>query len=307
MSGVNRGTDFLIAGRPNEAGVGRGNARFRAVEAGYFNTLGIRLLKGRFITERDTLSAERVVVINQTLADRFFADSDPLGAQVRFAGPQPYTIAGVAADVKYNGLAADTPVEIYAPLAQLEGSWFDSWGRQVTFVARATADPQALIGAARNIALSLDKDQPLYEIKTMSDIVAASTATPRFRTFLFFIFGALALALAAVGIYGVLSYATAQSTREIGIRMALGAQRRDIFRLILGQGLILTMFGLLLGACGALWLTRFLSSLLFHVSATDAATYALAVAAMLVVALLACYIPARRATKVDPMIALRCE
>jgi putative ABC transport system permease protein len=307
MSGVSRGTDFQILGRPNSLGAGRGNSRFRAVDAGYFDALGLRLVKGRFIADRDTLNAQRVVVINQTLVDRFFPDSDPLGTQITFAGPQPYTIVGVAADVKYNGLDADAPLEMYVPLAQLEDGWFDSWGRQVTFVAYTSAAPQALIGAVRSLAASLDKDQPLYDVKTMDEIVTTSTAKPRFRTFLFSIFGALALVLAAVGIYGVISYATAQSTREIGIRLALGAQRRDIFKLIVGQGLSLTLIGLLLGLLGAFWLTRFLSKLLFHLSATDPATYVLALAALLAAAALACYVPARRATKVDPLVALRHE
>jgi len=308
MSGVSRGTDFRILGRPNTNGVGRGNARFRAVDAGYFNTLGIRLVKGRLISERDTPSTQRIVVVNQTLANKFFADSNPLGEQVTFAGPQPYTIVGVTADVKYNGLDAETPVEMYVPLTQLDEEWaFDSWGRQLTFVAYASSSPKDLIGTVRSIAVSLDKDQPLYDIKPMSEVVADSTATPRFRTFLFFIFGALALVLAAVGIYGVISYATAQSTHEIGIRVALGAQRRDIFKLIVGQGMTLTAIGLLIGLAGAFWLTRFLSSLLFHISTTDVMTYVLASGAMLAVAILACYLPARRATKVDPMVALRYE
>ncbi len=307
MSGVSRGTDFRILGRPDSRGVGRGNARFRAVDAGYFNTLDIRSVKGRIISDRDTLNSQRVVVINQTLANRFFPDSNPLGEQVMFAGPQPYTIVGVAADVKYNGLAADVPLEMYVPLAQLEEGWFDGWGRQATFVASASNDPKELMSAVRSIAASLDKDQPLYEIKTMSEVVADSTATPRFRTFLFFVFGALALVLAAVGIYGVISYATAQSTREIGIRVALGAQRSDIFKLIIGRGLTLTLIGLLIGLAGAFWLTSYLSGLLFHISATDAATYVIAAAAMLLVAMLACYLPARRGTKVDPMVALRHE
>ena len=307
MSGVNRGTDFRILNRPDTRGVGVGNARFRAVDAGYFNALGIRLAKGRFISERDTPNSQLVVVINQSLANKFFPNSDPLGEQVKFAGPQPYTIVGVAADVKYNGLDADAPIEIYVPLTQLEEGWFDGWGRQVTFVADVNGHPKDLIASVRSIAVSLDKDQPLYGIKTMSEVVADSTATPRFRTFLFFIFGALALLLAAVGIYGVISYATAQSTREIGIRVALGAQRRDIFKLIVGQGMTLTSIGLLAGLLGSLWLTRFLSSLLFHLSTTDAVTYVMASGAMLLVAVLACYLPARRATKVDPMEALRYE
>ena len=309
MSGVSRGTDFLILGRSDKSyGAGRGNARFRAVDADYFKALGLRLARGRLISDLDAPNAPRVVVVNQTLADKFFPDSDPLGQQVTFAGPQPYMIVGVTSDVKYNGLDADTPVEMYVPLTQLDQEWaFDSWGRQLTFVAQANGDAKSLTAAVQSIALGLDHDQPLYDIKTMSEMVADSTATPRFRTFLFFIFGALALLLAAVGIYGVISYAIAQSTHEIGIRMALGAQRRDIFKLVIGQGLTLTLIGLLIGLVGSFWLTRFLSSLLFHLSATDALTYITASAAMLLVAALACYLPARRATKVDPMIALRYE
>src|SRR5262249_48145632 len=155
---------------------------------------------------------------------------------------------------------------MYAPLGQLEGQWFDFFGRQVTFVAQAHDDPKDLMATARGLAADLDKDQPIFGLKTMSEVVADSTAAPRFRTFLFFIFGALALLLAAVGVYGVISYSTAQSVYEIGVRMALGAQRRDIITLILGQGLILTLIGLAIGLAGAFWITRLLSNLLFHLS-----------------------------------------
>jgi putative ABC transport system permease protein len=307
MSGVNNGTDFRILGRPETVGVGRGNSRFRAVDANYFNAIGIRLVNGRLFTDRDTLNAPRVVVVNQTLAQKFFPGGDALGAQIIFAGAQPYTIVGVAADVKYNGLAADTPIETFVPLAQVDGDWFDYFGRRVTFVAQTQGDPRELMGAARGFAISIDKDQPIFALKTMDEVVSDSTAEPRFHAFLFFIFGALAMSLAAIGIYGVISYATAQSTREIGIRVALGAQRRDIFKLIIGQGLFLTAIGLATGLAAAFWLTRFLSKLLFRLSPTDAATYAIATAAMLAVAALACYLPARRAAKADPLVALRHE
>jgi predicted permease len=307
MSRMNNGTDFRILGRPEVRGVGRGNSRFRAVDAGYFGALGIRLVSGRLFTDRDTLNAQRVIVVNQTLAQKFFPAGDALGAQVVFAGPQPYTIVGVAADVKYNGLAEDTPVESYVPISQIDGDWFDFFGRRLTFVAQTQGDPRELMAAARGFAAEVDKDQPIFALKTMEEVVSDSTAEPRFRAFLFFIFGALAMSLAAIGIYGVISYATAQSTREIGIRVALGAQRRDIFRLIIGRGLVLTAIGLAVGLAAAFWLTRFLSKLLFHLSPTDVVTYVIATATMLAVAALACYLPARRAAKADPLIALRHE
>jgi putative ABC transport system permease protein len=307
MSGVSRGTDFRILGRVQTRGIGTGNARFRAVDAGYFKALGIRLEKGRSVSVLDTPDSQRIVIVNQSLVRHFFPDSNPLGEQVRFAGPQPYTIVGVAEDVKYNGLDADAPLEIYVPLTQLEESWFNGWGRQVTFVVRTSGDPEASVASVRTLAMSLDKDQPVYDIKTMDHVVADSTATPRFRTFLFTAFGTLALMLAAVGIYGVISYATTQRTREIGIRVALGAQPLDIFKAIIGQGLTLTLIGLLIGLAGAWWLTRFLSTLLFHLTATDLATYALASAVMILVAIFSSYVPARRAMRVDPTVALKYE
>ncbi len=308
MSGVNSGTDFRILSRPNEGpGWGRGNARFRGVEGDYFEALSLRLVKGRLLNERDTLNAQLVVVVNQSLVNKFFPDSEPIGEQILFAGTQAYTIVGVVADVKHSGLAADAPIEVYVPLRQLQGSWFDTWGRRVAFVVRTDGDPDALRDVVRGLALGVDKDQPLFDIRTMGEVVSQSVAVPRFRGLLFSIFGLLSLFLAAVGIYGLTSYMVTQSTKEIGIRMALGAQTGEVMKLIIGRGLWLTLIGTGLGAAGAFGLTRLLRSLLFQVTMTDPLTFISVPVVLVAVTLVACWLPARRATKVDPMVALRCE
>ena len=304
MSGSGGGTDFLVAGRPEKRS---GNARVRAIDADYFKAMGISLIKGRSFAQYDVATSPVVATINQTMAQKIWPEGDPLGQQLLFLGPQPFTIVGVVTNTKHNGLSSESPLEIYVPRAQIPAQWFNFLGRSLNFVARTSEDPKKIIAGVQSIAAGIDKDQPLYAIKTMDQVFSESIAQPRFTTLLFGIFGALALLLAATGIYGVMSYSAAQRTQEIGIRMALGATPRDALNLVMGQGLKLVIAGVIIGAGASFALTRFLSSLLFGVSATDPLTFAITPLLLAGVALGACFAPARRATKVDPIVALRYE
>ena len=310
LSGSNSGTDFQIVGRPD----GRGNARTRSVSADYFEAIGIRLLKGRLPGTGDTASSAPVAVINEAMANKFWGDDEPVGHQVTFMGPQPFEIIGIVGDVKHTGLSAQAAPEIYFPLAQVpeakavgQFGWIEFSGRSRHFVIRTTGDPKTLTSSLQGLVTDIDKDQPLFAVKTMDELVSDSIAVPRFHTFLFVILGGLALVLAAIGIYGVMSYSVSQLTQEVGIRIALGALPRDIFRMVIGQGLFLTAVGLLIGLAGSWYLTRYLSSLLFGIGSNDLITFLAAAIFLTCVALAACIVPARRATRVDPLIALRYE
>jgi predicted permease len=298
-------TSFLsIEGRPTRAGEAP-EVDFRRASSGYFATLGIPLLKGRFLNDQDGLDNPPVTVINEAAARRFWPTEDPIGKRIQL-GSNPsgsgtwLTIVGVVGSVRHVRLDAEPRPEVYrhyqtSPL----------FGPIV--VVRASSDPMALVGALRNQVHLLDRDLPISDIRTMSQIVSRSVAQRRFTLTLLGVFSAIAMLLAAVGIYGVMSYLVTQRTREIGIRRALGAQASDVLRLVVGQGLLLTLSGVAAGLVVSVVLTRVLKTFLFGVSPTDPLTF-LAVALLLTsVALLACYIPARRATRVDPMVALRYE
>jgi putative ABC transport system permease protein len=305
MKRVHNSGMFVIEGRPVEPTGQRPELPLDSVTPGYFRLLGIPLLKGRVFDDRDTRESQRVVIINETMARRFWPNEDPLGKRFQFgdrANPQaPWlTIAGVVADTKRQGLDANVRIECFLPHAQ-------SPARAMELVVRTGDNPLALARTVREAVWSLDKDLPLSEIQTVEQMFGERTAPRRFNLLLFGVFAAVALVLAAVGIYGVMSYTVAQRTHELGIRLALGAQSRDVLRLILGKGLALALLGVTLGLLAAYGLTRWLATLLYGVSATDTLTFALIAALLLGVALLACFIPARRATKVDPIVALRCE
>jgi putative ABC transport system permease protein len=261
------------------------------------------LRAGRFFAASDSATAPRVMIVNETLARRFFPDEDPLGRRITMKdwGP-PLTgeIVGVVGDVRENRLDAAPLPEIYWPYPQFP-SLFN------TLVIKAERDPLQLVAAVKAQIWSVDREQPIAQIATMDEVIAASVAARRFNLWLFGAFAACALLLAAIGIYGVISYGVAQRTHEIGVRMALGARRGDVLKLIVGQGLALTGVGIALGWMAALILTRWLKTLLFEVSATDTVTFAAIALLLGVVALLACYLPARRAMRVDPMLALRHE
>jgi putative ABC transport system permease protein len=270
----------------------------------YFRAMGIPLLAGRDFTDADADGAVLVTIINETLAREFFPNEDPLGKRVRFGPPEDnepwHTIVGVAKDVRHDGLDAGTRRGIYVahPQKPVGG---------MTLVLRAAVDPSSLVPAVRAKVLGLDRQVPLTNVRSMEQVVARSVWQPRLYTALFGVFAAVAVILAAGGIYGVISYAVEQRTHEIGIRLALGARPRDVVSLVVRQGMLPALVGIGIGLGGALLLTRLMASLLYSVGATDPLTFAGVALLLAGVALLACYVPARRATRVDPVVALRNE
>src|SRR5581483_3578578 len=279
------------------------DARFSHVTADYFATSGTKFIAGRTFTQQEVDQNQRVIVINQKLAERFWPGQDPLGKLIHTDQNGPATwdkVVGVVGNVKYGGLDKVPGYELYYPRDR--GGWE---GR--TFLIRTSVDPMSLASAIQREIRSIDPDQPLSELKTGDMLLANSLSSQRFSEILLALFGGIALLLAAVGIYGVMSYSVSQRTHEMGIRMAIGAQGGDILKLITGQGMRLTMLGVGAGLILAFVLTRLMSSMLFGVSATDPITFAGATVILAFVAFLSCYVPAYRATKVDPMIALRYE
>src|SRR5262249_43565480 len=271
----------------------------------HFRAMGIPLKSGRAFTDEDRADTTPVVVINETMARRFWPGQDAIGKRIRWGGWNPQgwlTIAGVAADVKFSKLEAEVPPTVYMPVFQIPRI-----RRDAIFIARTTSDPSTLGAALRREIAAVDPDLPVYDIRTMNQVIADSVARRRFTTGLLAIFATAALSLAALGLFGVLSYAVTQRTREIGVRMALGGRRLDVLRLVVGQGMKMAMIGAVAGFIGSVGLTQFMKGLLFGVSASDPLTFTAVALLLAIVALVACWIPARRATKVDPMVALRCE
>lgn len=304
MEGGNT-NDFDLEIRPTPPGTSAEVAEFTSVSPEYFRTLNIPLLKGRYFTEQDNENAPPVMVISETMAKRYFPGEDPIGMRLKTGGCTecPWTtIIGVVGDVKNGGLSAEISPAMYCPFTQ------ESFGiRMMTLILRTEGDPASLVASVRREVNSVDPDLALANIKTMDQLMSESLGQSRYRGVLLGIFAIVALTLAAVGIYGVIAYAVNQRTHEIGIRIALGAQKRDIFRLVVWHGMILSIIGVVIGVGASLALTRFLTSLLYGVSNTDPATFTGVVLLLIGVALLACSIPARRAMRVDPMIALRHE
>ncbi|HEY3040205.1 MAG TPA: ABC transporter permease [Pyrinomonadaceae bacterium] len=296
---IQQGTGFSIEGRPVEAGSQQPSAIYMPATAGYLEALGLPLVRGRTIADADTAQAPGVVVINQTLASRFFPNEDPVGRRMTISGVLR-TIVGVVGDARYQGLGVEAGPQAYVPHAQ---SPFPG----MRIVVRTTTEPTSLIAAVRTQIQSVDSEEGPTRFAAMTELLSESVAQPRFNTFLIGLFAALAFILSAIGIYGVINYDVTQRTGEIGIRMALGAQAPDVVRLILTQGILLTLGGLAVGVAGAFALTRFLSGLLFEVRPNDPVTYVAVSVLLAVVALAACLVPARRATKVDPLVALRYE
>ncbi len=298
-------TSFQIAGLLEVPQGERPEARIRPVRPGYFKTLGMPLLKGRDVTDRDDGRAPGVVIINESFARAFFPDDDPLGHRLIRGSwwpdfPGEWEIIGVVADVKMDGLTQPTPWAMYYSHSQ--------WPfLDMNLVVRTAGDPLALTAAIRDQVWAIDADVPVENMQTLDEIRAGSVAPQRFQTMMLGIFAALALTLAAVGIYGVLAYSVAQRTSEIGVRISLGARGADVLRLVVGQGMKLALIGLTLGLLGALAVTRLIASLLFDVSATDPTTFASVAVMLTLVALAACTVPAWRASRVDPVIALRAE
>jgi len=308
LGGDSEANTFLIAGHPALRPEDKPTSNHRTISPNYFRALNIRLLRGRVFDERDTQHTSPVIIINETLARRHFAGTEPLGQHIIIEGeqgdkgkPPEREIVGIVGDVHHEGLDSDSGSEYYVPYTQAAESF-------MTLVVRsAAAGPESVAGSVREAIKQNDKDQYVGAIEPMTKLVAASVARPRFNTLLTGLFAVVALLLASVGIFGVLNYAVAQRTQEIGLRVALGARTSDVLRLVLGQGMRLILFGLALGLVSSLALTRVLANMLFGVTPTDPLTF-IAVSFLLAsVALLACYLPARRATKVDPLVALRYE
>jgi putative ABC transport system permease protein len=296
---------FETEGRPMAKG-DLPSADFFSIGGDYFKTLGVSMLKGRAFSERDGEKAPGVVIVNQAFAQKFFPSEDPLGKRIKPGistdenKPDWREIVGVVADVRNRNLSSELRPGYFVPAAQIPFN-------QMTMVVRTTGDPHSLITAVQNEVHSMDKELPVFSVKTMDEYISATVAAPRFNATLLLIFAAVALVLTIVGLYGVMSYSVAQRTNEIGIRMALGAQTRDVLRLIVAQGFKLVLLGLAIGLAGAFALMRVISSLLFGVTTKDPLTFAAVAVLLALVALLACYIPARRATRLDPLSALRYE
>jgi putative ABC transport system permease protein len=295
---------FIAADKPVPQRVDLPHASLTPVSADYFETMGIRLLKGRRFTAADAADSATVAVINESLARRIWPNEDPLGKRLRLGRPEmqaPWReVIGVVNDVKLDGLELATPMEVYLPLAQEPVS-------SVNLAVRTSSVPAVVAGAIERAIHSVDGELPVASILTMDQLLGNSMAYRRLISILLASFAVSALLLAALGIYGVIAHSVRRRTHEIGVRIALGAQSGDVLRLVIGQGMALTLIGMVIGLIAAVGLTRLIRNLLFGMDATDPVTFAVIVILLAGVALLACYIPARRATKVDPMVALRCE
>jgi putative ABC transport system permease protein len=269
--------------------------------------MAIPVVAGREFTPRDALAAPRVAVVNEAFAQKHFPNGAAIGHRVAFVQDEPawYAIVGVVGNVKHRGLDAAERPELYVPARQ---PLFSSWTvRPMFVVVRTAAAPLAVAPQVRVDIVRIDRDQPISDVKTMDERIDRSLATRRFNTLLLALFAALALALAGVGIYGVVAYSVTERTREIGVRVALGAQRRDVIAMVMRQGIRATLVGTAIGLVGARAATRAIAALLFGIGAADPATFVAIPLLLTAIALVACYVPARRATHVDPLQALRAE
>jgi putative ABC transport system permease protein len=293
---------ILFEGRPEPAPSERESVGYQAASPDYFETLRIPVRRGREFNQSDTINAPGVALINETAARRYFSGVDPLGQRIKLGGHnRPWlTIVGIVADVRHGGLGAEPRPEGYACALQSPFSFTD-------VVVRTKGDPRAVFADLRSIIGGLDPALPLTRVMTMEDQIAASVAQPRFTMALATLFGAIAMLLAAIGLYGVMAYTVSRRTREIGIRLALGAQPHQVLRMILAEGLSLTALGVAAGILSALALGRLATSFLYGISGTDQLTYAAVAALIFAVTALACYVPARRAMRIDPLTALRLE
>ena len=303
LGGSNSSDVFLIEGLPAPPPGQEFVGRYRVCTPDYFQTMGIPVLKGRAFTEQDKADAPPVVIVNETLAQRFWPNQDPINKRMRFTGPlekNPWIqVVGVVKDVKHD-LSLPMSSDYYLPQNQ------DTWSSMV-LVAKTKTEPTSMAASIRQQVWAIDKDEPVFDVRTMQQVRALSVALYSFSSVTLTIFAAVALILSAVGIYGVMAYVVTQRTHEIGIRMALGARSRDVLRLVVRHGMTLALIGVGVGLGGAWALTRFMSSLLVGVSPTDAVTLSAVSLCLISIALIACYLPARRATKVDPLVALRYE
>jgi putative ABC transport system permease protein len=304
IDGSNWNSVFIVADKPVPPRAQLPSSAFTPVSANYFTATGIRLLKGRVFTEGDTAGKTTVAVINETLARQLWPGEDPLGKRLKQGWPEDQTpwreVVGVVADVKLNGVDRDSPLQAYLPLAQESTNFLG-------LVVRTSGNPLNLATTVEQTLHTLDQDLPVFEVRSIDQLMSSAISQQRLVLVLLLGFASLALLLAGVGIYGVIAYSVSQRTHEIGIRIALGAQTSNVLRMVIEQGMKLALAGVAIGLAAALALTRLMKSLLFGVSATDPLTFAGVALLLVAVALLACWIPARRATKVDPMVALRYE
>jgi putative ABC transport system permease protein len=277
-------------------------AKYRPVSAGYYETIGIPLIRGRWFTPSDTADSPWVVVISDSMARQYWRRENPIGQRLRFGSPTPRTVIGVVGDVLHQGLDGETKPEMYVPVQQapnIESS--------PTIVVRTALDSSAAAADLRAAVSAIDRAVPVDRIGTVEQLVSASVAQPRFRAVVLATFSILALAMASIGIYGVMNYVVIQRTREFGIRLSMGATRLDVLRLVLGRAATLIGIGTCVGLAGSILLVRLIAGLLFGTAPLDPVTFVTVPFVLASVALLASYIPARRATLVDPLVALRYE
>ena len=315
----NWGKFFTVQGREASSMDNVPLVRFALISPDYFRSFGINLQRGRVFTEQDTGTSQPVAIISETMAKRFFPKEDPLGKTIWMGPPEQLfpnadlgtvnrfprrTIVGVVSDVKGGSLNVPASQQVYSPLTQHRR---EGWSNNLTLAVRTTLPPQALISSVRNELRALDQDQAVTSIRTMDELLARTLSESKFSLLLFGLFAALAVILAAIGIYGVMATAVVQRTHEIGLRMALGAQKRDVLHLIIGQAMVLVAIGMGAGLLAAAALTRLMATMLYEVSATDPITFVLIAIFFAAVAFIASYIPARRAAHVDPLVALRTE
>jgi len=302
LGGGNTATELRIEGKPPAPDGSKPSADWRIVSPGYFRTMGIPL-RGREFDDRDTQDSQPVTIISEEMARRYWADEDPIGKPVMLFsfGDKPFTIVGVAGNVRSLGLDSDPNPMVYAATATA-AMW-----NPMNLVIRTSTDPSSYVSGVRSALASVDPNVPVYEIRTVDELLSSSLGSRRFTMFLLVSFAGVALLLACVGLFGVMAYLVSQRTHEIGVRLALGARPGDVFRLVIGRGMALAAVGSALGLGGAWALGRFLETLLYEIKPSDPVTLASAPVLLLAVALLACYVPARRAMKVDPMVALRYE
>jgi putative ABC transport system permease protein len=334
--GGTMGKYFSIEGRPAPSSLDQvPHVRHALISPDYFRTLGIAVRRGRSFNAQDRENSQPVVIINESAARRFFPNEDPIGKTIRLGPPDEVIppdirslmqailkrttppgaqmpvdfyarrlIVGVVADVKEGSLIHPVSSLVYAPLHQHKREY---WSNELMLAVQTEGAPESLAGAIREQVRALDQDQPVASVRTMSQLLDRSLSDARFNLWLLGLFAVVALFLAAIGIYGVISYSVTQRTHEIGIRLALGAQPRSVLRLVVRQGMTLVVAGIAVGVAAAWALTRLMATMLFEVRATDPMTFALIALLLMGVALVACYIPARRAAKVDPMVALKYE
>jgi putative ABC transport system permease protein len=305
LTGFNFSLSFEIAGKPKPADGEEPVAQVRIVTPDFFRTMGIPLLRGRAFTPADRWGSQRVLVMTESAAKRFFPNEDAMGKSLTFGWGRDSVrlggeIVGIIGDVRQSELSEAALPEVYVPFPQWPVDY-------VSVVMRTAGTPASVVTGARNALREIDPDLPMYDVRTLEAVISESVARPRFYMLLLTSFAAVALVLSAVGIYGVIAYLVTMRTRELGIRIALGASNADVLRLVLREGVVVSALGLLVGTVGALALSRLLASLLFEVAPTDPLTFVIVAATLASVALAASFIPARRASRLDPLVAIRAE